>query len=65
MKWIKHLPMTSFTQGAIHEIGSTMSFFSVKNYVDKFITTLNKSTKGIELTIEDEGGVAETAEEIV
>lgn len=65
VKWIKHLPRTSFTQGALHEIGSGMSFFSVKNYADEFISALNKSSKSIELTIEDEEGMAETAEEIV
>lgn len=65
VKWIKHLPRTSFTQGALHELGSAMSFFSVKNYADEFLSALNISSKSLELTIEDEEGVAETAEEIV
>lgn len=36
VKWIKSLPRTAFTQGALYEIGSAMSFFQVKNYADEF-----------------------------
>ena len=32
VKWIKHLPRMSFSQGALYEIGSFMSLFTVKNY---------------------------------
>ena len=30
VRWLKHLPRTAFSQGALYEIGSAMSFFSVK-----------------------------------
>ncbi len=30
VKWLKHLPRTAFSQGALYEIGSAMTFFSVK-----------------------------------
>ena len=30
VKWLKHLPRTSFSQGALYEVGSTLSFFVVK-----------------------------------
>lgn len=30
VKWIKHLPRMSFSQGALYEIGSFMSLFTVK-----------------------------------
>lgn len=36
VKWLKVLPRTSFTQGALYEIGSAMGFFLVKNYADEF-----------------------------
>ena len=29
-KWLKSLPRTHFSQGALHEIGSAMSFFAVR-----------------------------------
>lgn len=34
--WLKAVPRTQFTQGALYEIGSAMSFFQVKNYADEF-----------------------------
>ena len=30
MRALKHLPRTSFSQGALYEVGSTLSFFVVK-----------------------------------
>ena len=45
VKWLKHLPRTAFSQGALYEIGSAMSFFSVKNYADEFLTALDKDFK--------------------
>ena len=36
IKWLKNLPRTHFSQGALHEIGSAMSFFAVKTYSDEF-----------------------------
>lgn len=27
VKWLKHLPRTAFSQGALYEVGSAMSFF--------------------------------------
>ena len=63
VKWIKHLPRTSFSQGALYEIGSFMSLFTVKNYADEFLAALDKGFKK-ELPVEDES-VGATAEEII
>lgn len=42
VKWLKkELPRTSFSQGALYEIGSAMTFFSVKNYADEFLAAMN------------------------
>ncbi len=40
VKWLKAIPRTSFTQGALYEIGSAMSVFQVKNYADEFLVGL-------------------------
>lgn len=40
VKWLKHLPRTYFSQGALYEVGSALSFFSVKNYADEFLEAL-------------------------
>ncbi len=39
-KWLKDLPRTNFSQGALHEIGSAMSFFAVKTYADEFTAAI-------------------------
>ncbi len=36
VKWLAHLPRTKFSQGALYEIGSALSFFRVKTYADEF-----------------------------
>ena len=46
VKWIKHIPRTAFSQGALYEIGSAMAFFTVKNYTDEFLAALEKGFKG-------------------
>lgn len=36
VKWVRVMPRSRFTQGALYEIGSSMSLFQVKNYADEF-----------------------------
>jgi len=40
VKWLRAVPRTNFTQGALYEIGSAMSFFQVKTYADEFLDAL-------------------------
>ena len=40
VKWIKHVPRLSFSQGALYEAGSALSFFQIKNYADEYLATL-------------------------
>lgn len=67
VKWLKHLPRTAFSQGALYEVGSAMSFFTVKNYADEYLAALDKGFK--KNTLSTEGGedesVGATADEIV
>lgn len=67
VKWLKHLPRTAFSQGALYEIGSAMSFFSVKNYSDEYLAALDRSFKKTAVTTdtEEDESVGATAEEIV
>ena len=66
VKWLKHLPRTAFSQGALHEIGSAMSFFAVKNYSDEFLEALSaKTVKPILSTEEEDETVAATADDII
>lgn len=45
VKWLKHLPRTASTQGALYEIGSALSLFMVKNYADEFLAALDPGFK--------------------
>lgn len=66
VKWLKHLPRTSFSQGALYEIGSAITFFSVKNYADEFLAALDKDFKKlIDSERIDDETVAATADEII
>jgi restriction system protein len=41
VNWLKSLPRTRFSQGALYEIGSAMSLFQVKNYAEEFRSALD------------------------
>lgn len=40
VEWLKDLPRTHFSQGALYEIGSAMSLFQVRTYAEEFISAL-------------------------
>lgn len=66
VKWIKHFPRTNFSQGALYELGSAMSFFSVKNHSDEFLNAIDNQHKKVEILDEEEQeSVAANAEEII
>lgn len=65
--WLKHLPRTSFSQGALYEIGSALTFFLVKNYADEYLSALDKGFEKHTEAIgdEDDESVGATAADIV
>lgn len=36
VKWLRTIPRTRFSQGALYEVGSAMSLFQIRNYADEF-----------------------------
>lgn len=42
VKWLKSLPRTHFSQGALYEIGSALSFFQVRQFADEFLSALSE-----------------------
>ena len=42
VKWIKHIPRTAFSNGALYEIGSALTLFQIKNYAEEFLATLEQ-----------------------
>ena len=67
VKWLKNLPRTVFSQGALYEIGSALTLFSIKNYAEEYLNAIEKKDSfyfSFDSKEEDET-VAATAEEIV
>lgn len=65
VKWLKRLPRTVFSQGALYEIGSAMSLFAIKNYASEFLSAVDDDFKS-ETSISDEDeSIAATAEDII
>lgn len=65
VKWLKHFPRTAFSQGALYEVGSAMSFFSIKNYAEEYLNALENTTKKTLIASDDKETVAKTAEDII
>ena len=63
VRWLKHLPRTAFSQGALYEIGSALTLFSVKNYPDEFLRALEKGFR--KAPQEKDDSVGATAEDII
>jgi restriction system protein len=60
--WIKSVPRTNFSQGALYEIGSALSLFQVKNYADEFRTALSGAVAPAPPVEEDESVAAVAAD---
>ncbi len=66
VKWLKHLPRTAFSQGALYEIGSALTFFLVKNFSDEFLAALESSEKKISPPEDGEDeSIGATADDII
>jgi restriction system protein len=62
VKWLRSIPRTKFSQGALYEIGSAMSLFQVKNHADEFVAALKGEP--IAPTVETDETIAVVAAEI-
>ena len=65
VKWIKHLPRTAFSQGALYEVGATLTFFLIKNYADEFLSALDHEFKETTVSTEPDETVGATANDII
>ena len=63
VKWIRAIPRTKFSQGALYEIGSAMSFFQIKNYADEYRAAVERK-KVLPPPIDEPETVAHIAEDI-
>lgn len=64
VKWLKELPREKFSQGALYEIGSFLSFFQIRHYADEFVNALYNGKK-IKDNQESDDNVFATSETIL
>lgn len=65
VEWLKHIPRTVFSQGALYEVGSALTLFSVKNYADEFLLSLDKNFSLSVTDDSDDESIVTTAEDIM
>jgi restriction system protein len=71
VKWLRAVPRTQFSQGALYEIGSALSLFLVRNYADEFRAALEGKTAPLTPVAQDEsvaavaGDIEETTRDFV
>lgn len=63
VKWLKHLPRTAFSQGALYESGSAMTFFQIRAYAEEFLAAL-EGKDAPEVQVSKDKTVAAVAEVI-
>lgn len=63
VKWLRSLPRTHFSQGALYEIGSAMSLFTIENYADEFRAAVEGKAAEV-VSVEEDASVAVVAAEI-
>jgi len=45
VQWLRAIPRTAFSQGALFEMGSAMSFFQIRNYADEIYKRMDSKEK--------------------
>ncbi|WP_442682508.1 restriction endonuclease [Stenotrophomonas sp. JC08] len=62
--WLKSVPRTRFSQGALYEIGSALSMFQIKTYADEFRAVVEGKAVTAPVPVTDDHTIAAVADEI-
>lgn len=54
VSWLKSVPRTFFSQGALYEIGSALSLFQIRNYIDEYLSAIDAKSPASAPVAEDE-----------
>lgn len=65
VEWLRAVPRTKFSQGALQEIGSAITLFLVKNYADEFRVALDLEEMPIAAVKQDMESFREDEEELI
>lgn len=64
VEWLRKLPRTHFSQGALYEIGSALSLFTIKTYTDEFLMALESPDDSVPVPANEDQTVAEVKHDI-
>ena len=64
VKWLKELPRTHFSQGALYEIGSALSLFTIKTYSEEFYAAIESKTASTPVPVSEDKTVAEVKHDV-
>jgi restriction system protein len=64
VEWLKAIPRTHLSQGALYEIGSALSVFVVKNYADEFWALLDSHHPSTAIAPTEDASVAEVSQDV-
>ncbi len=62
--WLKSVPRTRFSQGALYEIGSALSMFQIKTYADEFRAVVDGKIEAPPPLVTEDPTIAAVAEDI-
>ncbi len=65
VEWLKHLPRTVFSQGALNEVGSLLTFFRIKTYAAEYLAALHSTDSSQIIAPDTPETIARTADEIL
>ncbi|MCS0590423.1 restriction endonuclease [Massilia norwichensis] len=64
VSWLKAIPRSHFSQGALYEIGSALSVFVIKNYADEYWAAINGKQPPPPVSVTNDVTVAEISQDI-
>ena len=64
VKWLKELPRTHFSQGALYEIGSALSLFTVKTYSEEFFAAIESKSVPTPIPASEDKTVADVKHDV-
>ena len=63
VEWVRSVPRSSFSQGALYEIGSAMSFFRIRSFATEFLAAIEGKATTTPVVEDETGPDADAIEE--
>jgi restriction system protein len=64
VKWLRAVPRTHFSQGALYEIGSALSLFQIKNYAEEYRAAVDAKTSVDVAPVKGDISIAEVTQDV-